>query len=89
MVLVTVTVKSWEALAPAVSVAVTRMARAPTSPFKGVPENVLVVGLKLSHEGKALPSARLAESVRLSPTSTSLKLAGGTVKLKPASSLVA
>src|SRR3990170_3424039 len=80
-------VKFWEALAPDVSVAVTRISRLPTSPLSGVPEKVLVAGSKLSQAGSGLPSARLAERLRLSPTSTSLKLAGGTVKLKPASSV--
>ena len=60
----------------------------PTSSFSGVPEKVLVAGSKLSQAGSGLPSARVADRVRLSPTSTSVKLAGGTVKLKPASSLV-
>ena len=59
LVLLTVTVKSWEAVAPAVSVAVTRMVSAPTSPFSGVPEKVLGSGLKLSQAGSGLPSARL------------------------------
>ena len=61
---------------------------APTSPLRGVPEKVLVAGSKLSQAGSGLPSARVAASVRLSPTSTSMKLVAGTVKLKPASSLV-
>ena len=62
---------------------------APTSPLSGVPEKVWVPALKLSQAGSGLPSARVAERVRLSPTSTSLKLAAGTVKEKPASSLLA
>src|SRR6185503_8462428 len=89
LVLATVTVKSWEAVAPALSVAVTRIWSAPTSPLSGVPENVLVAGSKLSQAGRALPSVRVADRVRLSPTSTSLKLLGATVKLKPASSVLA
>ena len=88
LTLATLTLKSWEAVAPEVSVAVTRMVRAPTSSFSGVPENVWVAASKLSHAGKGLPSASVADRVSWSPTSTSLKLAGGTVKLKPASSLV-
>ena len=48
LVLLTVTVKSWVAVAPAVSVAVTRMVSAPTSSFSGVPEKVWVAGSKLS-----------------------------------------
>ena len=57
--------------------------------MSGVPEKVWVAALKLSQAGSGLPSARVAERVRLSPTSTSLKLAGGTVKEKPASSVLA
>ena len=60
----------------------------PTSALVGVPLKLRLTASKLSQAGSGLPSARVAESVRLSPTSTSLKLAGGTVKLKPASSLL-
>ena len=60
LVLATVTVKSWVALAPAVSVAVTLTLSAPTSSFRGVPENVWVAGSKVSQDGRALPSARVA-----------------------------
>src|SRR5258705_13888650 len=82
LVLLTVTVKSWDAVAPAVSVAVTRISRLPTSPLSGVPEKVLVAGSKLSQAGSGLPLARVADRVRLSPTSTSLKLLGATVDRK-------
>ena len=64
------------------------MASEPTSSFRGVPENVWVPGSKLSQAGSVLPSARVADRVSVSPTSTSLKLVAGTVKLKPASSSV-
>ena len=77
LVLATVTVKSWVAVAPAVSVAVTRMVSAPTSSFRGVPEKVCVPGSKLSHAGSGLPSASVADRVSVSPTSTSVKLVGG------------
>ncbi len=88
LVLLTVTVKSCVAVAPAVSVAVTRMVSTPTSPFRGVPEKLLVPGSKLSQAGSGLPSASVADRVSVSPTSTSLKLLPATVKLKPASSSV-
>src|SRR3989337_2432496 len=89
LVLLTVTWKSWVALALEVAVAGTGISRLPTSPLSGVPEKVLVAGSKLSQAGSGLPSARLADRLRLSPASTSLKLAAGTVKLKPASSVLA
>ena len=41
-------------------VAVTRTLRVPTSPAWGVPLNVRVVELKLSHDGRALPLLRVA-----------------------------
>ena len=87
LTLATLRVKSWEAEAPAVSVAVTRISRAPTSPLAGVPEKLLVAGLKESQAGRGLPSARVAERLRLSPASTSAKLLAGTVKAKLLSSL--
>jgi hypothetical protein len=89
LTLATLTMKSWVAVAPEVSVAVTRMLSAPTSSFRGVPEKVWVTGSKLSQAGSGLPSASVADRVSWSPTSTSVKLVAGTVKLKPASSLVA
>ena len=60
LVLATVTLKSWEAEAPEVSVAVTLMVSEPTSSLRGVPEKLLVAPLKESHAGKGLPSARVA-----------------------------
>ena len=44
---------------------------------EGVPEKVWVAGSKLSQAGSGLPSARVADRVSVSPTSTSLKLSGG------------
>ena len=43
------------------SVAVTFMFNTPTFSFKGVPENVLVDGLKLNHAGIAVLSLNVAE----------------------------
>ena len=42
------------------SVAVTLMEMEPTSPLRGVPEKVRVLALKLSQEGREVPSARVA-----------------------------
>ncbi|WJM81185.1 hypothetical protein QTI90_23980 [Pectobacterium brasiliense] len=64
------------------SVAVTRITSVPTSPLPGVPEKVPVTGLKVIQPGSGEPSARVALSVRVSP-SGSLKVPAGTVKLKP------
>ncbi|WJM81174.1 hypothetical protein QTI90_23840 [Pectobacterium brasiliense] len=64
------------------SVAVTRITSVPTSPLPGVPEKVPVAGLKVIQPGSGDPSARVALSVRVSP-SGSLKVPAGTVKLKP------
>ena len=52
----------------------------------GVPEKVRVAVSKLSQPGRALPLARVAEIVRLSPVSTSAKVPTGTTKLHAVSS---
>ena len=87
LLLATVSEKSLLALAPEPSVAVTRTFTAPTSPLSGVPVKVPVLALKLSQLGSGEPSASVALRLRLSPTSTSLKVWLGRVKLKAASSV--
>ncbi len=83
LTLVTVRLKSvyTEALLP--SVAVTRMLRLPTSALPGVPEKVPVAGLKVIQPGSGEPSASVALRVNVSPTSGSVKVPAGTVKLRP------
>ena len=53
------------------SEAVTLVVMVPMSPAGGVPENVLVAGSKVSHDGRAGPGARVVEYVKVSPTSAS------------------
>ena len=68
------------------SVAVTIISRLPTFSFNGVPENVRLVASKLNQDGRSDPSLKVAEYVRLSPASTSLKVSLGIEKLKALSS---
>ena len=67
-----------------VSVAVTLTLIVPTSPLAGVPENAPVAALKLSQLGSALPLAKVADRVSVSPTSGSMKVLAGTVKANAA-----
>src|SRR5688572_7453651 len=87
LVFVTVSVNVSDALPPLPSVAVTRIAIAPTLALAGVPEKVRVAALKLSHAGKAEPSLRVAVYARASP-STSAKALDGTWNENGASSFV-
>src|SRR5258706_197715 len=64
-----------EALDP--SVAVTLIETAPTSSFSGVPLKVRVDGLKESHDGNTVPSARVADHDKASPVFTSAKVLAG------------
>ena len=70
------------AVAPPWSRAVTVTATVPTSVAPGVPEKVPVVASKRSQPGRLPPSARAAESVRVSSASTSAKVPAGTAKAK-------
>ena len=58
-----------ETEAPLISVAVIFPTNTPTSEFGGVPVNVLVSALNVSHDGIAVPSSIVAVYVSLSPTS--------------------
>ncbi|MBG0749265.1 hypothetical protein Q7O_003217 [Pectobacterium carotovorum subsp. carotovorum PCCS1] len=69
-----------EALLP--SVAVTRMDRLPTSALPGVPEKVPVAELNVIQPGSGEPLASVALRVSVSPTSGSVKVPVGTVKLR-------
>ena len=60
MTLATSTLNEVVALTPEVSVAVMAMTRVPTSALAGVPEKVWVAASKLSQEGKAPLSAKVA-----------------------------
>ena len=79
MVFVTVSVKvsDTDNGVPALSVAVTFTSIDPTSPFNGVPDNVLVDASNDSHVGNGSPFARVAASVKVSPVSTSAKVFAG------------
>ena len=70
------------------SVAVTVISRLPTFSFTGVPEKVRLLASKLNQDGRADPSLKVAEYVRLSPASTSLKVSLGIEKLKALSSSI-
>ena len=71
LVLATVILKVSLTVAEEPSVAVTLTVIAPTLAFSGVPEKTRVEVLKLSHDGKAEPSLKVAAYVRLSPASRS------------------
>ena len=60
MVLVTVRLKVSEPVALLPSVAVTLTDITPTLAFNGVPLKVRVAALNASHDGRALPSERVA-----------------------------
>jgi len=78
----TVSVKLLDAVVPLPSVAVTRTVRSPTLAKAGEPEKVRVAVSKLSQAGSAAPLASVALKRSVSPTSTSVKVLAGTVKLK-------
>ena len=61
LVLATLMVKVSLIALPAASVAVTCMLIEPTSAFNGVPVKAWVVASKLSQEGRAEPSLKIAE----------------------------
>ena len=61
LTLATVITKSSLIAALLPSVAVTRTVIAPISPLAGVPENVRVAALKVSHVGNGSPLASVAE----------------------------
>ena len=63
------------------SVAVTLTVITPTLAFDGVPLKVWVAALNASHDGRALPSERLAVRVKLSPTSISAKTFESSLRL--------
>ena len=69
------------------SLAVTVTEKVPTSSLAGVPEKVLVAGVKLSQLGRGSPLSRVALRVRVSPSSRSAKVSAGTVKEKGESSV--
>ena len=69
------------------SVAVTFAESVPTSPFSGVPENVRVVASNDSQLGRADPSARVATSVSVVPTSGSENVLEANWKLNALSSV--
>src|SRR4029077_9002490 len=87
LVLATESVNTSLAEAAEPSVAVTLTSIAPTSPLTGVPEKAPVAGLNVSQAGSGLPLARVADRVRVSPTSTSAKVLAGTVNENAESSV--
>ncbi len=86
LVLATVKLKVSLTEAPALSVAVTCTEIVPTSLLVGVPVKVRVAALNVSHEGKGVPPANVAEYVKMSPASISEKVEAGIWKLKAVSS---
>ena len=83
----TFSAKSWMALAPAWSVAVILSTRLSTSPNAGVPLRLRVAASKVNQDGSGVPSTCVAEKLKISPASTSLKASAGRVKLKAAASV--
>ena len=87
LALATTTAKLLLTLAPTRSVAVTFRVKLPTSPLSGVPLKLRVPASKLSHAGKAVPSACSALYFSVSPGSVSANVPAGTVKFHAASSV--
>ena len=73
--------------APALSVALTWISSMPAAVLGGVPEKVLVMGLKVSQKGNAAPLERLALNVKTSPASISIKVLDGMPKLNATASV--